>query len=274
MSDRSGSNARKPMIGIYDFSYGPYALGDALTWTMNLNVGAAAAGCDAIDQYLVIDPSRPGSRYQPFVNPHNYVSIIDNLFPAFLCSPMLRSLKLIRHRPTFNLFLLREVVRRRPMWPLLPQPSQQEAGFHFAPAHQRLLRQAWLPAVADGAARLWGLGGCVPPDSLRRPLRCRGEHPPGRVEPDAGEPVSRFAAAGMARLHPSRGRTPPRRAVSHPGRLHGVGPRGVSSAQRADPLVPWVSGWGMNWHSCIERTCSWAAPAASPPWRRSATSPM
>jgi ADP-heptose:LPS heptosyltransferase len=30
---------------------------------------------------------------------------------------MLRSLKLIRHHPTFNLFLLREVVRRRPMWP-------------------------------------------------------------------------------------------------------------------------------------------------------------
>jgi len=107
----------KPMIGVYDFSYGPYALGDALTWTMNLNVGAASAGCDAIDEYLVINPSTPGSRRQPFVNPHNYVSIIDNLFPAFLCSPMLRSLKLIRHSPTFDLFLLREVMRRRPMWP-------------------------------------------------------------------------------------------------------------------------------------------------------------
>jgi hypothetical protein len=105
------------MIGIYDFSYGPYALGDALTWTMNLNVGAAAAGCDAVDQYLVIDPWRPASHYQPFVTSHNYVSIIDNLFPAFLCSPMLRSLKLIRDPPTFNLFLLREVMRRRPMWP-------------------------------------------------------------------------------------------------------------------------------------------------------------
>ena len=107
----------KPAIGVYDFSYAPYALGDALTWTMNLNVLAADAGCDAIDQYLVIDPVRPGSRYQPFVNPHNYISIIDNLFPAFLCSPLLRSLKLIRHLPSFGLFLLREVARRRPMWP-------------------------------------------------------------------------------------------------------------------------------------------------------------
>jgi hypothetical protein len=107
------------MIGIYDFSYSPYALGDALTWTMNLHVGAAEAGVDAIDQYLVIDPAKPANRYQPFVNMHNYVSIIDDLFPAFLCSPMLRSLKLIRHAPTFNLFLLREAVRRRPMWPSL-----------------------------------------------------------------------------------------------------------------------------------------------------------
>jgi len=122
MSDTQGrgctsSDAGKPMIGIYDFSYVPYALGDALTWTMNLNVSAVSAGCDAIDQYLVIDPWKPGSRYQPFVTPLNYVSIIDNLFPAFLCSPMLRSLKLFRHLPGFNLFLLREVMRRRPMWP-------------------------------------------------------------------------------------------------------------------------------------------------------------
>ena len=105
------------LVGIYDFSYSPYALGDALTWTMNLQVGAAEAGVDAIDQYLVIDPARPSSRYQGFINGHNYVRVIDDLFPAFLCSPMLRSLKLIRHAPTFNLFLLREAMRRRPMWP-------------------------------------------------------------------------------------------------------------------------------------------------------------
>ncbi len=47
------------MIGIYDFSYGPYALGDALTWTMNVNVRAAEAGADAVDEYLVMDPAGP-----------------------------------------------------------------------------------------------------------------------------------------------------------------------------------------------------------------------
>ena len=32
------NGAGKVMVGIYDFSYGPYALGDALTWQMNLGV--------------------------------------------------------------------------------------------------------------------------------------------------------------------------------------------------------------------------------------------
>ena len=138
MSDTRGrivSDTAKPMIGIYDFSYNPYALGDTLTWTMNLNIGAVEAGCDAVDQYLVIDPSKPGSRHQPFVNQHNYVSIIDNLFPAFLCSPMLRSLKLFRHLPGFNLFLLREAVRRRPMWPSFCSHLNRKLDFV---SHQRI----------------------------------------------------------------------------------------------------------------------------------------
>jgi hypothetical protein len=148
--DRPNGSTGGVMIGIYDFSYVPYALGDALTWTMNLNVAAAMAGCDAIDQYLVVDPQKPGSRYQPFVNPHNYVSMLDGLFPAFLCSPILRSLKVLRHAPSFSLFLLREAVRRRPMWPSLLGHLNRRLDFishrrinAFYRAHGRL---PWLTA--------------------------------------------------------------------------------------------------------------------------------
>jgi hypothetical protein len=125
------------MVGIYDFSYAPYALGDALTWTMNVNIGAADAGVETVDQYLVIDPSRPASRYQPFIDEHNYVSVIDRLFPAFLCSPWLRSLKLIRDTRTFNLFLLRDVMRRRPMWPSLWSHLRRRLDFI---SHRRINR--------------------------------------------------------------------------------------------------------------------------------------
>jgi hypothetical protein len=115
----TGAPAARPMIGVYDYSYAPYALGDTLTWLMNLEVGAASGACDVIDAYLVIDPARPSSRYQPFVNTLNYVAMLDGLFPAFLCSARLRSLKVIRDPRTFALLLAREAVRRRPMWPSL-----------------------------------------------------------------------------------------------------------------------------------------------------------
>jgi hypothetical protein len=142
--------AAKPMIGIYDFSYSPYALGDALTWTMNLNVIAATKGCDGIDQYLVINPARPGSRYQPFVNQHNYVDIIDNLFPAFLCSSMLRSLRLFLYPPAFSLFFLRGVVRRRPMWPSLFGHLNRKLDFishrRINAYHSKHGRLPWLTA--------------------------------------------------------------------------------------------------------------------------------
>jgi hypothetical protein len=152
LQEKVGTNgdAGKPMIGIYDFSYVPYALGDTLTWTMNLNVIAAAAGCNAIDQYLVIDPMKPRSRYQPFVNEHNYIGIIDNLFPAFLCSSLLRSLKVIRHLPGFNLFLLREVIRRRPMWPSLFGHLRRKLDFishrRINAYHRQHGRLPWLSA--------------------------------------------------------------------------------------------------------------------------------
>ena len=84
LRDRQLAPSVRSAIGVYDFSYAPYALGDALTWTMNLNVLAAAKGCNAIDQYLVIDPGRPGCKFQPFVNPLNYVTIFDGLYKTVI----------------------------------------------------------------------------------------------------------------------------------------------------------------------------------------------
>ena len=154
-------------LGVYDFSYGPYALGDALTWSMNLACLAADRGCDGVDQVLFIDPKRPSSRYQPFITGLTAPAAIDALLPAFLCTPGLRSLKVIRDAPSFHRFLWRDGFRR-PMWPSfwqhlnrrLDQVSHyrinafwRRHGFlprllpprgHAAPA------KAWLERVAQG----------------------------------------------------------------------------------------------------------------------------
>ena len=105
------------MIGIYDFAYGPYSLGDALTGKMNLAALAEEHGCAAIDQYLLIDEKHLASRrLQPLINALNYVGVIDNFFPVVLCWPMLRSLKLYREGNALNHFLFAQVLLRRRIW--------------------------------------------------------------------------------------------------------------------------------------------------------------
>lgn len=116
-------------VGVYDTAYAPYALGDALTFGMNLNVLAAEHDCDGVDLYVAIDPHRPGARFQPFVTTHTYASILDDLFPVFFCSDRLRSLKIVRSRPLLHLFLLRDWMRRRPMWPSLANQLNQRIDF-------------------------------------------------------------------------------------------------------------------------------------------------
>jgi len=117
--DGAASSGRTA-LGVYDFSYGPYALGDALTWSMNLACLAADRGCDGVDQILFIDPKRPASRYQPFITGLTAPAAIDSLLPGFLCTPGLRSLKVLRDAPSFHAFLWRQG-RGRPMWPSLWQ---------------------------------------------------------------------------------------------------------------------------------------------------------
>ena len=64
--------------GIYDFSYAPYALGDALTWQMNIAVLAHESKCSLVDFLLLIDPRRPYCRYQAFLNPNNQIAAIES----------------------------------------------------------------------------------------------------------------------------------------------------------------------------------------------------
>ncbi|MEX2528449.1 MAG: hypothetical protein WEA09_12495 [Gemmatimonadota bacterium] len=205
----SQARPERTMIGIYDFSYGPYALGDALTWTMNVNIRAAETGADAVDQYLVMNPRRPASHYQPFIHSHNYVTVMDNLFPAFLCSPRLRSLKLIRNPHTFNLFLTREALRRRPMWPGLLSHLNGQLDFI---SHRRIDRyygrQGTLPWL--GAPRGYGAWA----DAFLRD-RCAGRFVvtinvrqgelgllPANLHRDSPLPVWEVFMAEVAQRHP------------------------------------------------------------------------
>src|SRR5262245_40238836 len=90
------------LLGIFDFSYQHYALGDLLTNQVNLAIMALEQGLRDIDIIVMVNPLRPSARYQTFVTRTNYVAHLDNVMPVFACNPFLRSLQLMRDPETFK----------------------------------------------------------------------------------------------------------------------------------------------------------------------------
>ena len=109
--------APEALLGIFDFSYQHYALGDLLTSQVNLAVMATERGLQHIDVIIMVNPMRPGARPQRFVTPANYIFHLDNIMPVFTCNPLLRSLQVLRDVHTFNFLISLHDRNNRPMWP-------------------------------------------------------------------------------------------------------------------------------------------------------------
>ena len=105
--------------GIYDFSYAPYALGDAITWQVNLCVKSIDAGKRGIAQYIVADPNRPSFPLQKYITVNNYIEYVNNLFPVFLCCPDTISISIIKDKVSFDLSLFKSMFHCDHMWPSL-----------------------------------------------------------------------------------------------------------------------------------------------------------
>lgn len=109
--------ARERFAGIIDFSYQHYALGDILTTQVQLGCLAVERASAGIDLHVLINPSAPAAPAQGFITPENYTSYLDNLFPALLVSPALKSIRVIRDPLTAGLLMLSLAVSRAPRWP-------------------------------------------------------------------------------------------------------------------------------------------------------------
>jgi hypothetical protein len=105
------------LLGIFDFSYQHYALGDLLTNQINLAIMAAEQGLQHVDIVAMVNPERPSARQQTFVTRVNYIAHLDNVMPVFACNPLLRSLQLVRDIQTFNFMVALHHRNQAPMWP-------------------------------------------------------------------------------------------------------------------------------------------------------------
>jgi hypothetical protein len=105
------------LLGIFDFSYQHYALGDLLTHQVNLAIMAIEQGVPHVDIIVMADPQRPSARQQTFITRANYVAYLDNILPAFGCNPLARSIQLIRDVDALDCLVASHGRNRWPMWP-------------------------------------------------------------------------------------------------------------------------------------------------------------
>lgn len=101
-----------------DLGYFHYALGDFLTIGTEISCLAIDNDCSGIDYFIEVDPGRPAAPAQGFINTANYTFHLENLAPAILCTPMLRSIRFLRDQGRTAGFFRQSAKRmRRPIWP-------------------------------------------------------------------------------------------------------------------------------------------------------------
>jgi hypothetical protein len=105
------------LLGVVDFSYQHYALGDLLTTQVDLATIAIERKLEHVDIVAYVNPGLPSARIQGFITPENYVTHYDALVPVFTCNPMLRRLDLVRDPATFSHIVLTNHRGGGAMWP-------------------------------------------------------------------------------------------------------------------------------------------------------------
>jgi hypothetical protein len=90
---------------IWDFGARPYALGDILSWFIEVNIRFITSKRQLLDIIILADPSRPGSNNQPYVVKQNYERYLHSLLPAFSFCPNLNNLFIVKDRHQVESFL-------------------------------------------------------------------------------------------------------------------------------------------------------------------------
>lgn len=104
-------------FGFYDFSYSPYALGDTITWLMNVRVKASEIDSD-ISLNLFIDPKKPFSKYQNYINEYNYHKYIDEIISILsIVDPF--EINLITKRNDWYFQIKQALKNKNNTWPSL-----------------------------------------------------------------------------------------------------------------------------------------------------------
>jgi len=143
------SRSHDRALGIMDFRYAPIALGDTVTWLTKLQVLARSHGVKKIEGLISVPPYGWLSQY---VTSYNYVEAVQNILPAFLCAPMMSSLR-VYSSPTNAASaqrILGSLLARAPSWPSLFSHFRRNLDYqsHFK-INEFFRRHQWIPKLAS-----------------------------------------------------------------------------------------------------------------------------
>jgi hypothetical protein len=139
---------RGRVLGIMDFRYAPYALGDTCTWLTKLQIVASRHSLSDIDIMLITLPKKPSSPLQPHITTHNYALLIDGLLPAFLCCGKIKSIRIFEDNRKALHRLLGALIARTPSWPTLVSHMRGRLDFI---SHNQInsfyAERGWIPKL-------------------------------------------------------------------------------------------------------------------------------
>jgi hypothetical protein len=202
--------SRDSVLGIMDFRYAPYALGDTFTWLTNLQIVAHNSGRQHIDIVLITLPEMPSSRLQRQITTYNYIQSVEGLFPAFLCCPKVRSIRVYEKFRSSAQRVLAAMIARSGTWPSLVSHFRKDLDYS---THRQInafyKEHGWIPRLRPPAGfgaetkefRAKHLAGRVPFVVNIRQRMLTAD--PAALHRDSASAVWRRFFAAVERSHPS-----------------------------------------------------------------------
>lgn len=119
-SDLSAGPASGEIVGLFDYTYMPIALGDTFTSLIKMSILAHRNKASTLRLYVNFDGG--GFQFlQRFVDESNYRVHLSNILPAFRFSPMPTSLHICNRPSDMNSIFFSSVLKRQTTWPSLRQ---------------------------------------------------------------------------------------------------------------------------------------------------------
>jgi hypothetical protein len=140
--------SRDSVLGIMDYRYAPLALGDTMTWLTNLQVLAHDTGLKKIELLILVDGGRSRASPTGHITRYNYVSALENIQPAFLCSPLIKSIRVYESEDLSAQRIFGAALARSVSWPGMVDHLRHDMDYV---GHDQIndfnKRNGWIPKL-------------------------------------------------------------------------------------------------------------------------------